>query len=296
MNAHGKSLDNTYLSLDQAEMRGFLHRDYIAHCLRWSHVVKYLYSSKTYLTAKILDIGCGEEVPLLKLLHSSRLGPTQGYYVGIDAKKFDPPTKLVNFESHILPGFVFPTSHTATNTLLPTVNLPHDEFNIITCFEVLEHVEPHGSLDILKGIKELLIKSQGTAFISTPCYDARVGAADNHVNEMSYMALWFMLERAGLSVVNHWGTFASQKDYKNKMTPDELILFEKLSAYYDSNLVACIFAPLFPVHSRNVLWQVVGHDVDNAIKPPTNITREQLTSVDASSSKLWLDFIEGVIK
>ena len=44
-NARGKKVDTTYLSIDNAEERGFLHRDYIAHCLRWSHVVKYLGTS-----------------------------------------------------------------------------------------------------------------------------------------------------------------------------------------------------------------------------------------------------------
>ena len=33
-NARGKEIDNTHLSIDQAEARGFIHRDYIAHCLR----------------------------------------------------------------------------------------------------------------------------------------------------------------------------------------------------------------------------------------------------------------------
>ena len=42
-NARGKEIDNTHLSIDQAEERGFIHRDYIAHCLRWTHVAKYLH-------------------------------------------------------------------------------------------------------------------------------------------------------------------------------------------------------------------------------------------------------------
>ena len=41
-NARGKSIDNTHLSIDQAEERGFIHRDYIAHCLRWTHVAKWM--------------------------------------------------------------------------------------------------------------------------------------------------------------------------------------------------------------------------------------------------------------
>ena len=74
-NARGKTVDTTYLSVDQATERGFLHRDYIAHCLRWSHVIKYLGTSARYKTAKILDVGCGKEMPLAKSLHSSRMAP-----------------------------------------------------------------------------------------------------------------------------------------------------------------------------------------------------------------------------
>ena len=44
----GRSIDKTHLSIDQAEERGFIHRDYLAHCFRWSHVVKHLGKKKLY--------------------------------------------------------------------------------------------------------------------------------------------------------------------------------------------------------------------------------------------------------
>ena len=56
-NERGKSVDKTFLSIDNAEERGFLHRDYIAHCLRWTHVVKWLHQGGRYKTARILDVG-----------------------------------------------------------------------------------------------------------------------------------------------------------------------------------------------------------------------------------------------
>ena len=61
-NARGKEIDNTHLSIDQAEERGFIHRDYIAHCLRWTHVAKYLHLKSRYKKASILDIGCGKDM------------------------------------------------------------------------------------------------------------------------------------------------------------------------------------------------------------------------------------------
>ena len=81
-NATGKTVDKTFLSIDNAEDRGFIHRDYIAHCLRWTHVIKRLYERKTYQTARILDIGCGRELPFAKTLYSSKLAPAM--YFGVD--------------------------------------------------------------------------------------------------------------------------------------------------------------------------------------------------------------------
>ncbi len=81
-NALGKSIDKTYLSIDNAEDRGFIHRDYIAHCLRWTHVCKYLYTRHNYKTARVLDIGCGRELPMAKMLYSSKLIPAA--YYGVD--------------------------------------------------------------------------------------------------------------------------------------------------------------------------------------------------------------------
>src|SRR5438046_8210882 len=83
MNKRGKELDRTYLSIGQAEDRGFIHRDYIAHCLRFSHACKVLAAKQFYRTARILDIGCGRELPMAKMLYSSRLIPTM--YYGVDA-------------------------------------------------------------------------------------------------------------------------------------------------------------------------------------------------------------------
>lgn len=258
-----RTLDKTHLSIDQAEERGFIHRDYIAHCLRWTHVVKFLYQGNKYKTARILDIGCGKEMPLAKLLHSSRLAPVEGYYLGIDANKLEMPEQFKN--SKWQPKFIgqcqFPDP-LVSQTL--EANEPYP--SIVTCFEVAEHVEPKGCRRLLNGIREALA-ADGTAFISTPVWDPQVGAADNHINEMTYQAFGALLEDLGFCIEGHWGTFASQRDYKHwigKEYPKDQVLipnqlWENLSQYYDSNYLATIFAPLFPQHSRNVLWRVKHH-------------------------------------
>ena len=57
-NAKGKEMDGTHLSVEQAETRGFLHRDYIAHCLRWTKIAKDLGISGRFKETDLIDVGC----------------------------------------------------------------------------------------------------------------------------------------------------------------------------------------------------------------------------------------------
>ena len=253
-NARGKAIDNTHLSLDTAEKRGFIHRDYIAHVLRWTHVIKYLNAKGRYKNAKILDIGCGKEVPLAKTMYSSRMIAKD--YIGVDVNKLEVPEMFHTgkFPIELISGDV------------TGLALPNDR-NIITCFEVVEHIEPEHVHRMLKTIKEHLT-NDGVAFISTPCFNGK--AAANHVNEMTYEAFGRMLEDHGFTIEAHYGTFASITDYKNKLYEWELDgAFDALREYYDVNFLAVMFAPLFPEHSRNVLWRVTHKNMDTPdIFPP----------------------------
>tara|TARA_R100000458_G_C8239473_1_gene218944 strand:- start:227 stop:1000 length:774 start_codon:yes stop_codon:yes gene_type:complete len=254
MQKENREIDKTHLSIEQAEERGFLHRDYIAHCLRWSHIVKHLGKGQAYKTAKILDIGCGKETPLIKTLYTMRMTPE--VYVGVD---FNKPTHqeihdkiydkmgggnfelIWNCDASIKYRF-------ANLDFYPT---------LITCFEVLEHVTPEKVIGILTNIKSVS-NSKTDIFISTPCFNGK--AAANHINEMTYeeMKEIFLLEK--FELVNHWGTFASQKDIEPVLYetgPNDLtIAYQYLKDYYDSNLLSVLFAPLYPRYSRNCLWHL----------------------------------------
>jgi len=246
-NARGKSIDNTHLSIDQAEERGFIHRDYIAHCLRWTHVAKWMGNPKHRKDCKLLDIGCGKDVPLAKMLMTSRMASDGLDYTGIDYNKLEMPKAFEN--TKFKPTLI-------GNVAFPDCKLPHEKFDVITSFEVLEHVEPLHAYNMLEGIRDRLAP-EGTAFLSTPVYDAHVGAADNHVNEMTYEVMQLMLQKVGFEVDAHYGTFASIKDYKEMIAKDDLdSMFSRLRDYYDSNYLATIFAPLYPQYARNVLWRV----------------------------------------
>lgn len=277
-NVRGKTVDTTHLSIDQAEKRGFIHRDYIAHCLRWSHVVKHIGQSGRYKTTRILDVGCGTDLPLAKTLYTSRMACEQ--YVGIDYNrpdKFDTsvfhtgkmPVRAfggVDFAEHVTIDMRDPLNEDLGSTYhIKGIDTAFKLPNVITCFEVLEHVEPEHArrmLELMAGFVEAG-QAQGdpvTVFISTPCWDAQVGAAANHVSEIKREALGAVIEDIGLKVQGNWGTFASQRDYKAELQKQYgtsgIAMYDRLSTYYDSNYVATIMAPLFPAHSRNNMWQL----------------------------------------
>lgn len=277
-NARGKAIDNTHLSIDQAEARGFIHRDYIAHCLRWTHVAKFL--QRTYSTARVLDVGCGVDLPLARLLYSSKLIVAD--YVGVEynaSHKF----KTEPFHSGRFPlsayGSVDFADDEKVQLRAPQYSGVVEQYsevifydgdneecehllpNTIVSFEMIEHIEPAHARRVMAKIMKIMqatkqvMGEDPVAFISTPCWDQHVGAAGNHVNEMRYEALGAMLESLGFIIEDVAGTFASQRDYKDQLLKDGYgSAYEALAKHYDSNYLATIFAPLYPEHSRNALW------------------------------------------
>jgi len=129
--------------------------------------------------------------------------------------------------------------------------------NVIVSFECWEHMHPQLALRMIRNLRKLAAPDC-VMFFSTPCFNG--SAAGNHVNETTYNAMAAILFEAAWHVVAHYGTFASQKEYFELLSPDQKLLFHKLSDYYDSNVLATIFAPLFPHRSRNVLWECLASE------------------------------------
>lgn len=284
MNARGKEVDTTYLSLDIAADRGFIHRDYIAHCLRWSHVAKWLMERKKYASARILDVGCGRELPLAKTLYSMKLIPE--HYWGVDYGPINDEDVNKVCKTGKFPCDVWERQDFCDLGVEDLCGRP----TVITCFEVLEHVEPEHVIRMLKHMLALL-DERGTVFLSTPCWNRRDCAA-NHVNEMLWPVLGNIIERVGFRIDNVWGTFASIRDYEASLEqnhPQWHDLFNRLRGYYDTNFLSCVFAPLFPAQSRNALWEL-------SIPPRNSIWKRQFPDLEEipepwSSSEKYHDFL-----
>lgn len=256
-NARAKKVDNTHLSVDLAEKKIWVHRDYIAHVFRWNHITRYMKSRLTRKSSagpcNILDVGCGVDLPLGRAIFSNKMVPHK--YMGVD---YNP----VPFHP-MLTGNKFPLElWDEVDFLDPEINLESIGWQpeIITCLEMLEHVEPLHAYRVLLKILGLLANAkEPIVFLSTPCFDPVQGAANNHVNEMTYSAFGAMIEDAGFEITRVYGTFASQRDYMHHLFErygeSMKRLWDDLSEYYESNVLAVMFAPVFPQYSRNCIWK-----------------------------------------
>jgi hypothetical protein len=140
------------------------------------------------------------------------------------------------------------------------LNLEADK---VCSFEVLEHV---GKQNVDKFLTNFIAcgNENATYYLSTPNYDEGVGAAGNHtydagdgrgvdIQEFTHQELEHHLGKY-FTIINKWGTFASQRDYKPLMNDCQREMFDTLSQYYDANILSNLMAPMFPAHSRNTMW------------------------------------------
>jgi hypothetical protein len=233
--------NTTQLYIDRAEERGIVHRDYLAHCLRWTHIVR-----NAKMGMRILDVGCGVNTPLLWTFYTNKLSPS--LYVGCDYRsKFETDPQKFPFEVNLRNNFDV-TKEQDWNILFAHYQKP---FDIVACLEVLEHMEKDDGIKLLENLS--LLGSEPTIYFSTPCYNGSKAA--NHIYEWRYDELETELTKY-FAIHDRFGTFASQSDILPNATPDEREFFSKAKRYYDSNILSVLLAPLHPEHSRNCIWRL----------------------------------------
>lgn len=217
-----------------------IHRDYAAHFFRWGWASRFVQSGKT----KILDVGCGQDLPLVKILTAS-LSTVPAEYVGVDLNRIAKKPGI-SWVTKIYDEFDFPGGG------WETIVAERGIFDLISCFEVVEHMHREDGLRLLSGIVGCLA-DDGRALVSTPVYDGKKMAA-NHIKEYTIAELQELIEEAGLEVVERFGTFASWNVIKKVCTADERKLLEETGRFYGHDVLACFLAPKYPDASRNNAW------------------------------------------
>ncbi len=239
-----KNYNCTQLNPDQAFERNIYHRDQFAHFYRWTHVLKRL---KRELN--ILDWGCGSG-NLLEVIYRNRFKAKQ--YLGLEYRKQQVEKNIEKYKNLDWVNF-------------KQCDLTKDDFNyenswdIICSFEVLEHIGKENVNNFLKNIYRHCNKDT-IILLSTPCYDEKVGAAENHIingviGELTYNEMKNYLINNNFNIINNWGTFASIKDYESKLNDWQQKFYDFAKEYFDVNILSNLMAPMFPEQSRNVLWE-----------------------------------------
>jgi 2-polyprenyl-3-methyl-5-hydroxy-6-metoxy-1,4-benzoquinol methylase len=222
-----------------------LGRDYSAHFFRWSFARRYIKR-----TDHVLEIGCGEDRPLSKILTGGAAANVESY-VGVDLNKL----KLSNSQRL--------TFHGEFNFTKDYKKLARPGgYDVVVHLEVIEHMLVEHGAKLLKGAYELL-KPGGVMLMSTPCYDGKRHAA-NHIHEYTVPELQKAVEKAKFVVEDRYGCFMDIKHIgKGRNTKvgvnDEFNVHianvrNALEKYYDNDALSCIFAPIYPDHARNNLW------------------------------------------
>lgn len=244
-----KEYNTTQLHPDTCLERHVFHRDQFAHVFRWSHVLK-----RAKIGMNILDFGCGTG-NLAELLYRNKYKASM--YLGLDIRKQTVENNREKFKD--VPWVRFEQKDLCE---FPYVHFPTPEWDMICSFEVCEHVQKKNVVRLLQNMVECC-SDHTVVLISTPVFDPETGAAQNHiingeVCEMGFEEFKGFILEAGFEIQGVYGTFASQKDYKHLLDkyPGLPEIYEKLHGYYDSNILACLIAPLFPEQSRNCLWEL----------------------------------------
>lgn len=246
--------NTTDLSPDASFERHVYHRDQFAHYLRWTHVLKV-----AKIGDKVLDFGCGQG-NLLEVLYRNRFKP--GGYIGLDIRE-----ATIKKASEKFTNVKFPCKFAVEDLVHPSEMFQKlaGWADKVCSFEVLEHVGKSNGKVFLENFRSCG-HDDATFYLSTPNFDPQVGAADNHTydaldglgkipQEWDYDELEQLLVQTGFEIIDRFGTFASQKDYKDHLTPAQAEVYEQAKRYYDSNLVANLMAPLVDArYARNTLW------------------------------------------
>jgi 2-polyprenyl-3-methyl-5-hydroxy-6-metoxy-1,4-benzoquinol methylase len=220
-----------------------LHRDYSAHFFRWSF-------ARRFITAKdnVLEIGCGEDKPLSKILTGGASAHVN-HYTGVDLNKL----KLSGSQRLTFMGeFNFVERYKELQKLRP------EGYDVVVHLEVIEHMKAEHGAKFLKACYAVL-KPGGRMLMSTPCYDG-VRHAANHIHEYEVAELQAVTEKAGFKVLKRYGTFMDIKHIGKATTYSETldkaikVLKPALAEYFDSDAISNFFGPLYPDHARNNLW------------------------------------------
>jgi SAM-dependent methyltransferase len=214
----------------------YVHRDYLAHCLRWGFIGRGVTHQD-----EILEVGCGQDTPLVKVMTLPGLYPKR--YVGVDLNKAGKRASTRGWA----------TFHWEFNFIKDHKRLG-GKFTRAVCFEVIEHMQKTSGQKLLKGIYDQLAP-KGRLFLSTPVFNGKAQAR-NHIHEFTIPELRACIKKAGFTIIERYGTFMSapSRVVRSTMNAEHLRTYDAVAEYYGGEVAACFIAPMYPDLARNNVW------------------------------------------
>ena len=227
MNRDNRDYDLTRMNLKRAKDN--LNRDYSASFFRYSFARKFF-----SIHDNILEIGCGYNTPLARLIksHSYQLVNT---YTGVDMC----PLEELHSNNIFLRG--------EFNFVERWKELANIKYETIIRLEVIEHMRVEFGTKLLKACREL-IEPDGIMLFSTPIWNGKT-QSPNHVHEYTIIELEALVKSVGFKVHERFGTQINIRTLKQHFDIPKAML-----KYFDNNALSCIFAPMFPELSKCVFW------------------------------------------
>lgn len=235
-----------------------IHRDYIAHCLRWNKTVAWL-KRQTKRDIVIWDIGCGEG-HLLKTMLANRI-PNVKKYIGIDVheKSIQNAVDRYNGITTKIDWDFWTADFTKIDTVVDIVKEEGDQPYLITNYEVLEHLPDRQTADIMLFNMRWALQSNGFLFVSTPTrFDEKDEVTcKNHLFEYTQDEFFDAVDKH-FEIICVYGTMMHVRKLIGGMRNGEIgkemeNVIDTLRTYYDSNMVSAFLAPYYPEYSRSQL-------------------------------------------
>jgi 2-polyprenyl-3-methyl-5-hydroxy-6-metoxy-1,4-benzoquinol methylase len=242
--------DTTSLTPNSVQAKT-LGRDYSAHFFRWSFARRLIKK-----TDHVLDLGCGVDQPLKKILFNSGGGALCASYTGVDLNKLK---AQANQHVTLFPETDF-TSAAGFKKVTTAEGGPTGgrQFDVIVHLEIIEHMPVEAGAKLLANCYKAL-KPGGLMVMSTPVYDGKHHAA-NHIHEYTVDELMKAVTKAKFTVERRFGTFMDIKHIgkvglqESHLNDAIKTVRDRLGEYFDNDALANIFGPLYPNHARNNLW------------------------------------------
>jgi len=239
-------------SLREASHGRYVHRDYAAHWFRWQHALRFVKAGM-----RVLDVGCGPDQMMTKVLCASQ-SHVPALYVGVDVDKLSRKSQIA--WARVVDEFDVTRRWkellTRWKELRPGTTDKFDAygpFDVISCFEVIEHMPLERGRVLLRALKQL-VKPDGVILLSTPVYNGKHMAA-NHIHEYGFEELAGEIRHAGLQLDRVVGTFMTSQAAKRVATKEQRALLEDLhDKWYAWDILSNFLAPLYPEASSNCCW------------------------------------------